>query len=74
MPGAYGVVTLPIGVREGINVFLDGYIPAENLRFRETSLIFKVSEQADSVCLPFLFKFSFSDYEDFLVCRRRLRG
>lgn len=47
VPGAYGVVTLPIGVREGINIFLDGYIPAENLRFRETSLIFKISEQAD---------------------------
>ena len=49
VPGAYGVVTLPIGVREGINIFLDGYVPAENLRFRDTSLIFKVSEQADKV-------------------------
>ncbi len=49
VPGAYGVVTLPIGVREGINIFLDGYIPAENLRFRQTSLVFKVSEQADIV-------------------------
>ena len=51
VPGAYGVVTLPIGVREGINVFLDGYIPAENLRFRETSMVFKVSEQAEPVSL-----------------------
>ena len=49
VPGAYGVVTLPIGVREGINIFLDGFIPAENLRFRDTSLVFKVSEQADKV-------------------------
>jgi ATP-binding cassette subfamily E protein 1 len=24
MPGVYGVVTLPFGVREGINIFLDG--------------------------------------------------
>lgn len=54
VPGAYGVVTLPIGVREGINIFLDGYIPAENLRFRDTSLIFKVSEQADKVGLLLL--------------------
>ena len=52
VPGAYGVVTLPIGVREGINIFLDGYIPAENLRFRETSLVFKVSEQAEKVAPP----------------------
>ncbi|XP_055895385.1 ATP-binding cassette sub-family E member 1-like [Biomphalaria glabrata] len=46
VPGAYGVVTLPSGVRNGINIFLDGYIPTENLRFRETALTFKVSEKA----------------------------
>lgn len=45
-PGAYGVVTLPFGVREGINVFLDGMIPTENLRFRDESLTFKLSETA----------------------------
>ncbi|XP_068229954.1 protein Pixie [Palaemon carinicauda] len=43
-PGAYGVVTVPFSVREGINVFLDGFVPTENLRFREESLTFKVSE------------------------------
>lgn len=32
--GAYGVVTNPSGVREGINIFLDGFIPSENMRFR----------------------------------------
>lgn len=47
VPGAYGVVTLPFSVREGINIFLDGFVPTENLRFRETSLIFKVSENAE---------------------------
>ncbi|XP_074649644.1 ATP-binding cassette sub-family E member 1-like [Tubulanus polymorphus] len=45
-PGAYGVVTMPFTVREGINIFLDGFVPTENLRFRETSLVFKVSETA----------------------------
>ncbi|CAE7227505.1 RLI1 [Symbiodinium natans] len=45
--GAYGVVTMPFSVREGINVFLDGFIPTENLRFREVSLTFKVSEDLD---------------------------
>lgn len=30
----------------GINHFLDGFVPTENLRFREDSLIFKVSETA----------------------------
>ena len=32
--------------REGINIFLDGFVPTENLRFREDSLVFKVSENA----------------------------
>ncbi|KAJ8297575.1 hypothetical protein KUTeg_024106 [Tegillarca granosa] len=31
----------------GINIFLDGYIPPENMRFRETSLNFRVSETAN---------------------------
>ena len=37
----------------GINIFLDGFVPTENLRFRETSLTFKVAETADKV-LAFL--------------------
>ena len=41
-PGAYGVVTLPFSVREGINIFLAGFVPTENLRFRDESLTFKV--------------------------------
>jgi len=43
----YGVVTMPFSVREGINIFLAGFIPTENLRFRETALTFKVAETAD---------------------------
>lgn len=48
-PGAYGVVTAPFSVREGINIFLAGFVPTENLRFRLTELNFKVAEnvQAD---------------------------
>jgi ATP-binding cassette subfamily E protein 1 len=46
-PGGYGVVTMPFSVREGINIFLDGFIPTENLRFREVSLSFKVSEDVE---------------------------
>jgi len=46
-PAVYGVVTLPQSVREGINIFLDGHIPTENLRFREESLTFKIAEAAD---------------------------
>jgi ATP-binding cassette, sub-family E, member 1 len=35
---------MPFGVREGINVFLAGFIPTENIRFREVELSFKVVE------------------------------
>ncbi|KID66435.1 translation initiation factor RLI1, partial [Metarhizium hybridum] len=46
-PAVYGVVTLPHSVREGINIFLDGHIPTENLRFRDESLTFRLAESAD---------------------------
>ena len=46
-PGAYGVVTMPMSVRQGINIFLAGYIPMERMRFREVELTFRVSEQED---------------------------
>ncbi|SGY13441.1 BQ5605_C010g05864 [Microbotryum silenes-dioicae] len=47
VPSMYGVVTLPFSVREGINIFLDGRIPTENLRFREESLTFKISDTVE---------------------------
>lgn len=52
VPGTYGVVTMPYSVREGINIFLDGMIPTENLRFREESLTFRISETADELAAP----------------------
>ncbi|KIJ09767.1 hypothetical protein PAXINDRAFT_172366, partial [Paxillus involutus ATCC 200175] len=48
-PSMYGVVTMPYSVREGINIFLDGFIPTENLRFREESLSFKMMETAEEL-------------------------
>jgi len=45
---AYGVVTIPFSVQVGINMFLAGFIPTENLRFRQDALTFKVSERAES--------------------------
>jgi ATP-binding cassette subfamily E protein 1 len=32
----------------GINIFLDGFVPTENMRFRHESLSFKVSDQLDA--------------------------
>ena len=50
-PSMYGVVTMPYSVREGINIFLDGYIPTENLRFREDTLSFKMVETAEEMII-----------------------
>jgi ATP-binding cassette subfamily E protein 1 len=41
-PGVYGVVSHVHGVRVGINIYLEGYIPDENVRFRKEPIIFHV--------------------------------
>ncbi|KAJ2831310.1 Fe-S cluster-binding ribosome biosynthesis protein [Coemansia sp. 'formosensis'] len=48
-PSVYGVVTMPFSVREGINIFLSGMLPTENLRFRDVELTFRMAEQAQEV-------------------------
>ncbi|KXA91619.1 ATPase [candidate division MSBL1 archaeon SCGC-AAA259A05] len=40
-PNAYGVVSEPRGVRVGINVYLEGYLREENVRFRSKPIRFK---------------------------------
>ncbi|HKZ87937.1 MAG TPA: ribosome biogenesis/translation initiation ATPase RLI [Candidatus Bathyarchaeia archaeon] len=39
-PGIYGVVSHVHGVRTGINIYLQGYIPDENIMFRKESIVF----------------------------------
>ncbi|MBS7633606.1 ribosome biogenesis/translation initiation ATPase RLI, partial [Candidatus Bathyarchaeota archaeon] len=39
-PGVYGVVSNVHGVRTGINIYLQGYIPDENVRFRKEAVVF----------------------------------
>jgi ATP-binding cassette, sub-family E, member 1 len=39
-PSVYGVVSHVHGVRTGINIYLQGYIPDENIMFRKESIIF----------------------------------
>ena len=41
-PGVYGIVSHVHGVRVGINIYLEGYIPDENVRFRNEPIIFDV--------------------------------
>ena len=39
-PGVYGVVSHVHGVRTGINIYLQGYIPDENILFRKEPIMF----------------------------------
>jgi len=48
-PGVYGVVSHVHGVRVGINIYLEGYIPDENIRFRKEPIIFHVKPPVSSL-------------------------
>ena len=39
-PSAYGIVSNVLSTKVGINVFLDGYLPNENVRFRDKAFSF----------------------------------
>lgn len=41
-PGVYGIVSLPRGVRVGINTFIQGYLREENVRFRDYKIEFRI--------------------------------
>lgn len=40
IPGAYGIISHPQGVRVGINIYLNGYIKDENVRIRSEAIRF----------------------------------
>ncbi|EOB15029.1 ATP-binding cassette sub-family E member 1, partial [Nosema bombycis CQ1] len=42
--GAYGVISSPYSIKAAINIFLDGHIPSENMRFRTSELKFNISQ------------------------------
>jgi ATP-binding cassette subfamily E protein 1 len=48
-PGVYGVVSNVHGVRTGINIYLEGYIPDENVRFRKEAIVFHEKPPAATV-------------------------
>lgn len=57
----YGVVTLPSSVREGINIFLDGHIPSENMRFRTEALQFRIADSAADIIVDATRAYSYPD-------------
>jgi ATP-binding cassette, sub-family E, member 1 len=50
-PGAYGIVAGMQSTKVGINNFLEGFIPAENVRFREKAFKFDIATSADDILL-----------------------
>ena len=48
-PGVYGVVSHVHGVRTGINIYLQGYIPDENIMFRKEPIVFHEKPPAASL-------------------------
>ncbi|MCL2149242.1 MAG: ribosome biogenesis/translation initiation ATPase RLI [Methanomassiliicoccaceae archaeon] len=55
--GAYGVFTLARQVRTAINVYLDGYLPEENIRFRDRPIEFVSSPPRADWNTPDLIEF-----------------
>ncbi|NLV27331.1 MAG: ribosome biogenesis/translation initiation ATPase RLI [Methanomicrobiales archaeon] len=41
-PAVFGIITRPKGVRVGINQYLDGFLPEENVRFRDYQVTFEI--------------------------------
>jgi ATP-binding cassette subfamily E protein 1 len=46
-PAVFGIITRPKGVRIGINQYLDGFLPEENVRFRDYQVTFEVRAHKD---------------------------
>jgi len=62
-PGVYGIVSHPQGVRVGINIYLNGYIKDENVRFREEPIIFHERPPQESLFDSGEVIFSYEDFE-----------
>ncbi len=66
-PAVFGIITRPKGVRVGINQYLEGYLHEENVRFRDTQVVFekrahdKGSHREDLFMIPAMTK----EYEAF---------
>ena len=60
--GVYGIVSGIFPARVGINILLDGYIPTENVRFRDVPLVFSETT-SDDVLLETPVVAQYSDIE-----------
>lgn len=65
--GAYGVVSLPRTTKAGINIYLEGYLREENVRFRDKAIVFEKRPPSENVELEEVTKWdafseSFGDF------------
>ncbi len=66
-PAVFGIITRPKGVRVGINQYLEGFLVEENVRFRDTQVVFEKrahdfgADREDMFFIPEMTK----DYETF---------
>ncbi len=49
-PGVYGIITNPKSVRVGINQYLKGYLPEENVQIRDKPIEFDMFQPRESEC------------------------
>ncbi|MFX1576745.1 MAG: ribosome biogenesis/translation initiation ATPase RLI [Promethearchaeota archaeon] len=68
-PGVYGIVSNPHGVREGINIYLNGFLPDSNVRFRNEEIRFETRPPTEefwaTVELLFEYNAMVKRFEDF---------
>jgi translation initiation factor RLI1 len=67
---------MPFSVREGINIFLAGFVPTENLRFRDEELNFKLATNTGALLTKCTCLRSLSLLTQIIACLRYrdLRG
>ena len=63
VPGVYGIISHPQGVRVGINIYLNGYIKDENVRIREVPIQFHERPPQESLFDIGDVIFAYSDLE-----------
>ncbi|MCK9299447.1 ribosome biogenesis/translation initiation ATPase RLI [Methanoculleus sp. YWC-01] len=56
-PAVFGVITYPKGVRVGINQYLEGFLPEENVRFRTYAVTFDTRAHASDAEREVLLEF-----------------
>ncbi|MCP8307037.1 MAG: ribosome biogenesis/translation initiation ATPase RLI, partial [archaeon] len=58
-PGAYGIVSEIMSARVGVNALLDGYLPTENVRFRDKPTTFDIHAPiSDSLQTPTVIEYT----------------